>query len=342
MPFLTHILRGLSGDKAQAGFIGKVPSCQDFIRYQAGSGTGRALHDWISSGISHLPARSETDWREKLATFPTYRFYVAPRGPLRPSLGIIKASRDTVGREHPFVRFLTLPSSVRVRQFTDLLPSLSAYFGAMEVLRSADGKHLELPELIEQSQHLERSHRGVDARREKGRGRTILGGMTMGAWWDALSPDFNASQRLRFASDLIGILNTIAARGPGRVSWGLRLPLPGQENMRLIFLIFWFSLVSGLLRSARWTPYAFWNDTENAENSLTIFFREPASLGFTDLVFPVQGESSSVDILRRPLEKTGNLDDRILVSLVEETGMPLQSALDAWIKAGERQWTRRD
>jgi hypothetical protein len=250
-------------------------------------------------------------------------------------LGIIKSSHDTVGREHPFVRFLVLPSSVRVGQFTDLLPSLSTYFSEIEALRHADGKHLELAELIAQSQSLERSHRGLDGRREKGHGRAILTQMTMGEWWDAISPNFDASQRLRFADDLSCVLNTIVARGPERVSWGLRLPLPGQNHMRLISLVFWLSLINGFLRSVRWTPYVFWNDTEDAENSLTIFFREPVPVGFADLVFPVQGERSSVDILRRPLEKTGNLDDKILVSLVEETGMPLQSALDAWIKGGK-------
>ena len=315
----------------RTGFMGKIPARPDFVRYQAGGPEIVLLDQWIHEGIAYLARRFPLDWKERLNGFAQIRCYIGGEGQNPTLCGLIRPSHDKSGRQHPFVDFATC-SNVHAMKSLPYIPYRFAEFYIQGGrLKKQDGSDLDLENLMQQSSALTRSIPGY-AETELERQRIeSWSGKNSGDFWAAILPGSTAITRLNFVRDILQTLKMAANRGPERIAWGVRLPIPGGKACNA-FVSFWMSLFVGVLGNLRWRPYVFWNPQSTTTSSLTVYFRSPNASCFAQLISPESDEGGVVDVVRRPLENLPGVTSEHLRKLAEQKTLSWTEMLENWVR----------
>lgn len=315
----------------RAGFLGKIPARPDFVRHQASAPEIKVLDQWIHEGIAYLAKRFPSDWKERLAGFSRIYCFIGGEGSIPAMCGVIRASRDTSGRQHPFMDFATC-SNLPVAQS---LPYISLRFARFYTqggnLTQQDGRDLDMDGLVQQSAALGLSiPKFVEANLAQQRLESWAG-KTSAEFWEGILPGTATSTRINFARDVLQTLKMAANRGPERIAWGIRLPIPaGTASVSMVS--FWMSLLVGVLTNQKWRPHVFWFPQNKGETTLTLYFRSPNASSFAQLISPEVDEGGVVDVVRRPLENLPEITSERLKNLVEMESSSWTAMLENWVK----------
>lgn len=315
----------------RTGFMGKIPARPDFVRHQAGSAEIKQLDQWIHEGAAYLARRFPMDWKERLDGFAPICLYIGGENS-NPSLcGVISASRDKSGRQHPFIEFATCSNAQAMQSLPYISYRFAEFYARCGKLKEQDGSDLDIDSLTQQSNALIRSiPRFAEADFAQQRSDSWAGKRSA-EFWSAILPGANASVRLSFARDVLQTLKMAASRGPERIVWGVRLPIPaGAANEAIVS--FWMSLFVGVLGNQKWRPYVFWNPLGKTASSLTVYFRSPNASSFAQLVSPESDEGGVVDVVRRPLENLPGITSARLKELAEQETLTWPEMLENWVK----------
>lgn|GEM_PF-3900465 len=108
--------------KLTAGYFGKLPQYNDFIKYNAGGPEILKLDDWIQKGIKLGKKKMKEGWKHAYRNSPVYNFIYPFTDSPNLIAGTIEAGYDKSKREYPFIVFATLPFSSIKRDHYNLLP----------------------------------------------------------------------------------------------------------------------------------------------------------------------------------------------------------------------------
>ena len=331
-------LFSISGNKSddissdiRAGFLGKIPARPDFIRHQAGTAEIQVLDQWIHEGIAYLARRFPSDWKERLAEFSHMCCYIGGDGSTPALCGVIRASHDTSGRQHPFIDFATC-SNLPV---TQSLPYISLRFAGFYKqggnLLGPGGSDMDVEGLMQQSVVLGGLIPKFDEANFVQQRNESWKSKASAEFWQGIMPDSSAINRLNFARDVLQTLKMAASRGAERIAWGIRLPIPQGEASGAM-VTFWMSLLVGILGNQKWRPHVFWFPQNKGATTLTLYFRSPNASSFAQLVCPEVDEGGVVDVVRRPLENLPEITSAHLKSLVESETLSWSEMLENWLK----------
>lgn len=94
------------------GFFGKLPARGDFLRAGLPRRFTDPLDDWLRTALGAARAACGEHWDEVWTAAPAWRFALPPGacGP-DPALGVMLASRDSVGRSFPLILARLAPAS---------------------------------------------------------------------------------------------------------------------------------------------------------------------------------------------------------------------------------------
>lgn len=315
----------------RTGFMGKIPARQDFVRHQASAADIMLLDQWIHEGIAYLARRFPADWKERLDGFSRIYAYIGGEGSIPTLCGVIRASHDKSGRQHPFIDFATCSNTQVMQSLPYISMRFAAYFALGGNLNDPDGTDLDIDRLAQQSNELGRlipkfvELTFVQQRAESWAGKNSA------EFWESILPGTSSSTRLNFARDVLQTLKMAATRGPERITWGIRLPIPGGEASTAI-VSFWLSLIVGVLGNQKWRPHVFWNPQNRGVSSLTLYFRSPNASSFAQLISPEVDEGGVVDVVRRPLENLPEITSTRLRNLAEADILTWSEMLENWVK----------
>lgn len=311
--------------------MGKIPARPDFVRHQAGSPEIKQLDQWIHEGAAYLARRFPMDWKERLEGFAPIRLYIGGENSSPSLCGVISASRDKSGRQHPFIEFATCANAQAMQSLPYISYRFAEFYAQCGKLKAPDGSDLDIESLTQQSNALTRSiPRFVEADFAQQRSESWVG-KSSADFWSAILPGTSASVRLNFARDVLQTLKMAVSRGPERISWGVRLPIPAGVAGDAI-VSFWLSLFVGVLGNQKWRPYAFWNPQSKDASSLTVYFRSPNASSFAQLISPESDEGGVVDVVRRPLENLPGITSERLRKVTELEASTWPEMLDNWVK----------
>lgn len=315
----------------RTGFMGKIPARPDFVRHQASAADIMLLDQWIHEGIAYLARRFPTDWKERLDSFSRIYTYIGGEGSTPTLCGVIRASHDRSGRQHPFIDFATCSNAQLVPSLPYVSMRFSEFFVQSGNLHDQDGTDLDIDRLAQQSNELGRlipkfaEATFVQQRAESWAGKSSA------EFWQSILPGASTATRLNFARDVLQTLKMAASRGPERITWGIRLPIPGGDASTAI-VSFWLSLLVGVLGNQKWRPHVFWNPQNKGASSLTLYFRSPNASSFAQLISPEVDEGGVVDVVRRPLENLPEITSARLISLAELDTLSWSEMLENWVK----------
>ena len=315
----------------RTGFFGKIPTMPDFVRHQAGSPEIMLLDQWIHEGIAYLARRFPLDWKGRLEGFAQICCYIGCEGSSPALCGVIRASHDKSGRQYPFISFATCSNA----QGMKLLPYISYHFAEFYVqagkLKGLDGRDLDIESQMQRCNALIRSIPKFAEENSERQRAASWAGKTGAEFWSVILPGASIITRLNFARDVLQTLKMAANRGPERIAWGIRLPLPeGAASAAIVS--FWMSLFVGVLGNQKWRPYVFWNPHNKTAASLTVYFRSPNASSFAQLISPESDEGGVVDVVRRPLENLAGITNERLKVLVEQESLTWPEMLENWVK----------
>lgn len=315
----------------RTGFMGKIPARPDFVRHQASATDIMLLDQWIHEGIAYLARRFPADWKERLEGFSRINSYIGGEGATSTLCGVIRASHDKSGRQHPFIDFATCSNTQLVQSLPYISMRFSAFFIQGGNLHDQDGSDLDIDRLVQQSNELGRLiPKFVEATYVQQRAESWAG-KSSAEFWQSILPGASTVARLNFARDVLQTLKMAASRGPERITWGIRLPISGGDASTAI-VSFWLSLFVGVLGNHKWRPYVFWNPNNKGASSLTMYFRSPNASSFAQLISPEVDEGGVVDVLRRPLENLAEISSTRLRNLAEIDTLSWSEMLENWVK----------
>ena len=328
-------LSGNSSDEIpadiRAGFMGKIPARPDFIRHQAGAPEIKVLDQWIHEGIAYLARRFPSDWKERLEGFNSICCYIGGDGSAATICGVIRASHDKSGRQHPFIDFATCSNLPVMQSLPYISLRYAEFYTQGGTLTQQDGSDLEMEGLIQQSVALASViPKFVEANFVQLRSESWAG-KTSADFWEDILPGTSTIKRINFARDVLQTLKMAASRGPERIAWGIRLPLPGGPDSSAM-VSFWMSLLVGVLGNLKWRPHVFWFPQSGGASTLTLYFRSPNASSFAQLICHEVDEGGVVDVVRRPLENLPEITSPYLKSLVGSESLSWSVMLDNWLK----------
>jgi type VI secretion system protein ImpM len=305
--------------------FGKVPRAGDFVRTRGAGDVGAALEEWVTTGLERAEGRGH--FADAFAHGAIHAFVF--RTTRAPGLvaGVVRPSRDAVGRRFPFV----VAASVEVGglgSHPHLLPLLLGDFleGAAELALAAEtlGGSADLERAIGAVRPPRFDHADAVFREYDGWLRTTAAATA----WGAIYGDTAAWSAAHAIHTIEESVAPIRGHEPSTTTLGLRLPLGGAGSAAVAF---WLDLVRAAAHWRATVPSFFWS-TEPSRGSLVLQLGETPASTFEQLWLPDPDSDHLCDLTQPrsvdPSRFLGALSPS-LGQLVQRGDLPVLHLVDA-------------
>lgn len=315
------------------GCFGKLPIHGDFIRHNVQCAETAAFEHWVQEGVSLLTRKHPGTWPEVYRNFPPLNFVLMGEQQ-RTLTGAMVASQDRSGRPYPFSVLLASDDHL-LREMQPLIPHIfqNFFLETAEIL-TAKWNHEPLTRLTGRVDGLSRRDTGLTRRQLLDSQITPLREIRLEDFWNSAFPGAVKPTPVHLFSTLIDTLKTVLRRGPSRIGWGLRLPLPESAEPRLV-VMFWLQLIDAMLGECSWRAHYFWNGAAPGHSArLTVFFRPLPGSFLLQLLNPTVDDGSIFDLTRESMktrQSNCNPELKQLLSGLDTT------MLEVLYKAGRRE-----
>jgi|GEM_PF-2115879 len=316
------------------GCFGKLPIHGDFIRHNVQCGETVAFENWVQEGVSLVTRKHPGTWPEVYRNFPPLNFVLVGEEQQRTLAGALVASQDRSGRPYPFSVLLASDDHL-LREMQSLVPHIfQNFFQETAEIITAKWNHEPLTRLTGRVDGISRRDTGLTRRQLLDSQIAPLREITLGEFWQSAFSGGNKPTPVQLFSTLIDTLKTVLRRGPSRISWGLRLPLPESGEPRLL-VMFWLQLIDAMLGECPWRAHYFWNGAGPQHPAqLTIFFRPLPGSFLLQLLNPSVDDGSIFDLTRESIKtRETNCDPELKVLLARSEA----TMLEVLYKAGRRE-----
>lgn len=287
-------------------YYGKLPAFGDFIRYNATGPEIQALDQWMQEAIYFSKRRLQPNADLAFKRAPLFHFFLSFKGSMNYLTGIIKPSRDKVGRIYPFMVGMLCNESVMGRNCQPFLPVVFQSFYD-QVGRFIDDAYIASTsdEVYERAQALQTFIQSMKPDDDESF-RSYVQSTSVNEYLSSvLEGDPQTKKNLLF-KNLVDMSQYIINGDIHSLDFGFRFPLqPSPESLQHS-VSFWIRLFFSWIGNRDTQPYAFWGAGDSHEvSNLYLFFRQPSPHTFTymiqsklatDLIYrmDVDGGSSSV------------------------------------------------
>lgn len=255
------------------GGFGKLGLHTEFIRHQAQSREAVALDRWVSEGVNFMIRKDGADWDGRLANSAGFRFVWTGNDNDRTLSGVLVPSADKSGRPYPFVIFTSTPAPVFREVPSAMAITHESFYARAEAILEERWESQRLSVLSSMLDALVPPDTSASKQAIVNHEMTALESTTTARLWHACGPEFTTADRETFWATLQSILFSVCRRAPGRIPWGIRLPLPSGGNSTPIVL-FWVHLIQAMIGDAAMRPHYIWTRSRGAiPPRLTFFFR---------------------------------------------------------------------
>ena len=236
--------------------FGKLPLHGDFIRHNLTSRETAAFEKWLQEGVGTITRKHPKGWPVVFRQFPRYHFVLSGGEQESNLLGTLTASQDKSGRVYPFA---TLTSAIAplLHDHRATLPLVYGdYFDYAAQLAQMSWANTNLAGLLNELDNSQFENPVIQQRHVLEREINLLAEMPIQTYWQGLQTAIPEERREQFWQTFYNVIKTVLQRGACRTHWGIRLPIP-QEQQRT-FVIFWVQMVESILEDRFWRAiYSF-------------------------------------------------------------------------------------
>jgi type VI secretion system protein ImpM len=237
------------------GAFGKIPQMGDFVR--AGGRLIPSFEKWLEEGMAGGEKRHREAWPRLYAAGMTCAFTFRPPAPEKDGsvlMGVLKPSRDSVGRKFPLVLFGRYPEK-QAAAAPHLLPLLFEPFAIAAKRAMQEGE--KATSASDFQKHLDPLHAplpGLD--HVEGRYDIWSYGTSLNAFWLMIYGDEQSLAPLHALKSIREAVAPFSHQENSTTQVGVRLPLGGGG---IAAAAFWLDVIRRIAHWRSTTPTCFWS-----------------------------------------------------------------------------------
>ncbi|PWK42548.1 type VI secretion system-associated protein TagF [Pleionea mediterranea] len=265
---------------SSVGYLGKMPLCPDFVKYQIRQRETIAFDNWLQDAYA-LYSRQQVEHTNKTESMRKLGFALSGSADEHCIAGMMAPSQDKSGRHYPFAILAVLVEPSLKQHGVNLVQGSWQFTQDLRELWSSSWMQSNLQLLNQQVADLEQRLRGMEMSMDPMKVLASLRDVSLGELFDRMSIELN--ERSAFVEACSNILRGISHRGTRRTHFGVRLPLGKDVDFQLI--VFWVFLVTTMVREPNWRPQVYWAYPDNHFNAeLNVFFKPISASYFSHLI----------------------------------------------------------
>lgn len=315
--------------------FGKMPIHSDFIRYNLATREANALEKWIQEGVGCIARKHPKGWPLVYRDFPLHHFAFSGSEQEKSLIGSLISSQDKSGRIYPFATMATTGSWLFQTNRATLPLVHRKFYSDCTALMEGAREYTTVSTLIQHLEELASDSPLYEQRELVALQIQLLESVQLGEYWNGLQ--IPVTDREQFWCAFYDIIKSVQNRGPNRTTWGIRIPLPDQDD-QVPYVIFWVQMIESILENRFWRAHYFWSrGTDSGQASMTLFFR-PLPPSYMLPLLNHNLDDNAVFDLSRDYSSLPAFTSRVdLRRLLENNNAPL---LDVLYRTGRREMLR--
>ncbi len=312
----------MSNSTFEIGCFGKLPICDEFIRYNADMQELSFLDQWLQEGMNQFKSHNDKMWDTYYSEIPPYYFLLHLKGSRRYFLGLFVSSQDKGGRRYPFIVFV----SINFRKFNYNLIFVPLIFGSF--LRAAESlvlngwKNSDKDQFLRQVKDLN-LQLPSDPKNYQDALINYFNTKTNKDLWVSLFGTFEDPRKHLVFQNLVQALMPLRQRNIQKFSLGLMFPIASHDGIEAYNISFWLYFVGRLLGRALTSPVLFWNkETVHFGPRMLLFLQPPVPDSFSYLI-KADSEDERLCVLDRDGEVRPENLNQYLWSLIDKPDLSL-------------------
>ncbi len=315
--------------------FGKMPIHADFIRYNLSTREASNLEKWLQEGVACIARKHPKGWPPVYRNFPLHHFVLSGSEQEMSLIGSLTSSQDKSGRVYPFATMASISGRLFHSNRATLPLIHQDFFRDCETLIESARDTRTVPALIQQLDALATDSPLVQQRELVEMQIRLLKSVSLKNYWNGLQ--VATAEREQFWCAFYDIMKTVQNRGPCRTNWGIRIPIPSEDD-QTPYVVFWVQMIESILEDRFWRAHYFWNKgNDDSHASMTLFFRPLPPSFMLPLVNQTLDDNAVFD-LGREWRGLPSFTSRVdLRRLLENDDIPM---LDVLYRTGRREMLR--
>lgn len=273
--FQVKLIKILSAKPGNiAGYFGKLPGFNDFVKYNAGGEEVLVLDKWLQDGLIAARMKLKSAWVNLYKNSEELYFFNPFTGTGRALTGIIFFSTDKSGREFPFIIFFYLDKKLLNNIPVHLIPVVST--DTLNELKSAVNDLTSINNLSNLNERLNQiSYNSGNIDNYRSIYHDYLISTPQTDFWDRVTGEYDNMQKLSVLTNL----------HPGKASTGpVKIPFVSHKDHLLNDITFLLHLTFTFQTVYESFPVLFWTGHENINHFLYIIKNKPLPEYFIELI----------------------------------------------------------
>jgi len=270
-----------------AGYFGKLPCFNDFVKYNAGSEELLILDKWLQDGLLKAKMKLKSDWVNYYKNAGEFFFFYPFTGTSRALSGLIIFNHDKSGREFPFIIFFYLDK----QQFKSvpfyLIPMI--LFDILIELKSTVSDYSSINNLSILNERLNKITYSLNSAAQNNIYQKYLSSTLQTDFWDRITGSSDELAGLRFLTRLYQHREN---NEPAAITF------LSAEDHYINDLTFLIHLAFAYQKIPDFLPAFFWTHSENTKHLAYVYNNKPLQNNFIDLITgPDMNQDDSSDSL---------------------------------------------
>jgi len=257
-----------------AGYFGKLPGFNDFVKYNAGGEELLVLDKWLQDGLLSAKMKLKSDWVNYYKNSDELFFFYPFTGTGRALSGLLFFSTDKSGREFPFIVFFYLDKKQLNNIPFHLIPMI--LFDILNELKSSFTGISSINNLSILNERINKISCTINNINDKDNlYQDYLSSTSQTDFWNKITDGYHEPAMLSF---LMNLYLQKESTEPVTISF------LSTDNHYLNDLSFLIQLTFTFHKMPDSFPGFFWTESENKSHLLHIFINKPLPDNFIDLI----------------------------------------------------------
>jgi type VI secretion system ImpM family protein len=267
-------------------YYGKLPAFGDFVRYNAAGPEFRAFDTWLQEGIymsrKRLPPMNDPPVDNRQVYYFCMYFTDSPNY----ITGLLKPSRDKVGRKYPFiVAHIAHESTIRPDSRPVLPVMYRSFYREADAFAERAASETASGALAEGLHHLE-SYTSFDGEALE-EYNSYLRTTTINNFFTSLWGNDSSDKQPLLMKNFREVRRSIAGRPTQTAGFGFRFPLQTGPAGSFITESLWIESFFSMLNTRNMRPFVFWEThSPSLPSNLFLFLRLPSPDVWTHMIHP--------------------------------------------------------
>jgi len=259
-------------------YYGKLPAFGDFVRYNASGPEIKLFDQWIQEALYFNRKRLHPEIEKAFEISPAYCFFLSFKDSENYLTGLMKPSRDKVGRRYPFIVAKLIndsdiypdPEIFLPVQFKTFYKYTYSFIEKLNTVKTPDELRQQTIRFAPEISHDEEAYRQY---------HSILQTTSTKEFFPKLWNADAGNKKHIFLKNVVSMGEYLRERDPGIIDFGFRFPLQSESYDAFIVGSYWLQLLGLFINNRTVFPFIFWDTT-----NMFLFLRQPPPVVYSCMI----------------------------------------------------------